>query len=151
MGSLQRLLARFPAGQFWRFIGVGIWNTVVGYATFALFAFLLSAAYPNYGYIAAGFLASVVNMTVAFLGYKWFVFKTSGHYLGEWLRCMLVASSGILLGLLLLPVLVWTLTHMTRLQDAAPYVAGAIIAGANALYNFIGHSSFTFKSRLGRT
>ena len=29
--------------------------------------------------------STVINITVAFLGYKWFVFKTKGNYLREWM------------------------------------------------------------------
>lgn len=141
----RRLVSHVPSGELLRFVGVGLWNTAFGFATFALFACLLDARYPKYGYIAAGALSSVLNISVAFLGYKWFVFKTKGNYLREWTRCLAVYSSSIVLGLILLPLLVFMIRHLTLLSDGAPYAAAAIIVCLNALYNFIGNKAFTFR------
>ena len=59
-----------------------------------------------HSYIWASVLSSLLNITVAYLGYKWFVFKTKGNYLREWMRCVAVYSGGIIFALLALPVLV---------------------------------------------
>lgn len=144
----RRPFSHVPHGQLLRFIGVGLWNTAFGYATFALFAFLLSRHFPNYGYIIAGVASSVVSISVAFLGYKWLVFKTKGNYLREWIRCVAVYSSSILLGLLLLPTLVFVVRHVTTIDKRAPYVAAALIAIINAIYNFIGNKNFAFNRRM---
>ncbi len=77
ISSLRR---HVPGGQLGRYLVVGIWNTAFGYATFALFNLLLEGRVPA-SYMVASLLASVINITVAFLGYKWFVFKTRGNYL----------------------------------------------------------------------
>ena len=74
ISSLRR---HVPGGQLGRYLVVGIWNTAFGYATFALFTLLLEGHVPA-SYMVASLLASVINITVAFLGYKWFVFKTAG-------------------------------------------------------------------------
>jgi len=141
------LLTEIPPGQLIRFLAVGIWNTLFGYASFALCAFVLRGAYPRYGYVIAGAISSVLNISVAFLAYKWFVFKTKTNYLREWARCMVVYSSSIAVGLILLPVLVSVIHRVTPLLAAAPYVAAAILACCNALYNFLGNRKFTFKDR----
>jgi len=146
--SLQWLLAQMPAGQLRRFIAIGLWNTVFGYACFALLTVLLGRVFTEYGYILAGFIAGVVNITVSFFGYKLFVFKTRGNFIGEWLRCMIVASSGIALGFVLLPVLVYLIRRFTGFDHAAPYAAGAAIAFGNAILNFLGHRNFTFRSHV---
>lgn len=141
-----RLFTHVPPGQLLRFIAVGVWNTVFGYATFALLAFLFERDHPKYGYIAAGAISSALNISVAFLGYKWFVFKTKGHYLREWARCVAVYSSSIVLGLILLPILVLAIRHATDLDRSAPFLAGAVLAVANALYNFVGNKKYTFRT-----
>ena len=74
--------------------------------------------------MAAILLASVINITVSFLGYKWFVFKTKGNYLREWWRCLLVYSGGIALGLVLLPPAVFIVSYVTGNPRAAPLYRG---------------------------
>src|ERR1035437_8903670 len=79
------LTRHIPPGQFGRYLLVGTWNTLFGYGTFALFTAVLNPFVPH-SYILASLLSSLLNITVAYLGYKWFVFKTRGHYLREWMR-----------------------------------------------------------------
>jgi len=143
---LQRLFSHLPPGQFLRYIVVGIWNTGFGYGTFVLFTMLLSRFYPRYGYIAAGVLSNVLNVSVAFFGYKWFIFKTKGNYLAEWLRCMAVYGSSMLIGLVLLPTAVFLVRHLTHIDKKAPYVAAALLTGFNVIYNFIGNRKFSFRA-----
>lgn len=141
----QRLTAHVPPGQVLRFLAVGLWNTAFGYASFALLTLLLATRHPRFGYLAAAALSSVMNISIAFLGYKWFVFKTRGNYVREWLRCVAVYGSSIVIGLLLLPVLVFLLRWLFGLDAAAPYLAGALLACWNAVYSFVGNKAFTFK------
>jgi putative flippase GtrA len=140
-----RLLAAAPAGQMARFLGVGVWNTVFGYGSYALLAYGFGRLYPTYGYLLAALVSSVLSISVAFLGYKWLVFKTQGNYLHEWMRFLVVYGSSILLGLLLLPLLVFAIRHTTRVDAGAPYIAAAIVACLNAIFNFAGNKSFTFR------
>ena len=95
---LRRLFSHIPPEQLLRFLLVGVWNTVFGYSSFAALTYALSFRWPHNGYIAAGLLASVLNISVAFLGYKKFVFKTKGNYFEEWLRCMVVRGTGVAIG-----------------------------------------------------
>ena len=134
-----------PPGQLVRYLVVGLWNTAFGYATFAGFTALLTGVVPA-PYLAASLLASLINITVSFLGYKWFVFKTRGHYLREWLRCLVVYSGSIALGLALLPPAVWAVSEMTGNPRSAPYIAGALLMGAQVILSFIGHKNFSFKA-----
>jgi len=134
-----------PPGQFGRYLVVGLWNTFFGYGTFALFTVLLNPIVPH-GYILASFLSGVLNITIAYFGYKWFVFKTRGNYLREWLRCVAVYGSGTVFGLIALPVLVFVIRHNTRFIAQAPYIAGAILIPVVVVYNFVGHKTFSFRS-----
>ena len=132
-----------PPGQFGRYLMVGLWNTAFGYGTYALFTALLQDRVPA-AYLVASLLASVLNITVAFLGYKCFVFKTRGNYLKEWVRCLMVYSGTIALGLVLLPPAVFLVEHFTGDSRSAPYIAGALVLGIQVVINFFGHRSFAF-------
>ena len=141
---LASLTRHIPHGQLGRYLVVGVWNTVFGYGTFALFTAILDPYIPA-SYMAASLLSSVLNITVSFLGYKWFVFKTKGNYLREWARCVMVYSGSILIGLAVLPPTVFAVSYVTGNPRAAPYIAGALIMGAQVILSFIGHKTFSFK------
>src|SRR5260370_31444283 len=75
-GRLQRLVNLFPAGQFVRYLCVGIFNTVFGYLSFAVVLTLLNALLPAHllylTVILASILSTPLNITVAYFGYKFF-------------------------------------------------------------------------------
>jgi len=139
------LTRHIPPGQLGRYLLVGAWNTLFGYGTFALFTALLNPI-VSHSYIWASLLSSLLNITIAFLGYKWFVFRTKGNYLREWLRCVAVYSGGIVFGLIALPVLVVLIRRNTRFFTQAPYIAGAFLTLFVVLYSFLGHKKFSFRS-----
>jgi putative flippase GtrA len=132
------------AGQFARYLLVGLWNTVFGYVCFAGFTALLEKAVPQ-SYLAGSLLANLVSITVAFLGYKWFVFRTKGNYLREWLRCLGVYSGSIALGLALLPLMVVAIRRNFGYQKEAPYIAGALLTCITVIMSFFGHKHFSFR------
>ena len=96
----------------------------------------------------ANLIAFPINITVAFLGYKLFVFKTKGNYLREWLRCIAVYSSTFALSLAALPVLVFCIRRLGGQEKAAPYIAGAIVIGVTAVVNFFAHKHISFAGRV---
>lgn len=178
---LQRLVDLFPAGQFVRYLCVGAFNTLFGYATFVVSLTLLNAMLPARWLYLTVVLASVLstpfNITVAYLGYKFFVFRTHGNYLREWLRCFAVYGSSMIPGLVALSALTRFLQstihrHAARLHlylDAAErhlsghplallryiatgkamagYIAGALVIGVSTVYSFVGHKKITFRPR----
>jgi putative flippase GtrA len=142
---MARLIGHIPPRQFGRYLAVGTWNTLFGYGSYAALTALLDPLFAH-SYILAGVMSCLLNITVAFLGYKWFVFKTKGNYLREWARCVAVYSGGILLGTILLPILVNALRIGTALSRSAPYVAGALLTVANVIYSFFAHKRFSFRN-----
>jgi putative flippase GtrA len=122
---------------------VGGVNTVFGYSTFALLTAGFDRITPS-GYIIAGMLASVVNITFSFLTYKRFVFKTKGNYFREWLRCVAVNSGGNALNTVLLPVFVFAIRPWTVFTAGAPYIAGALLIGLSAVWS-LGHRNYSFR------
>ena len=139
------LRGQIPGGQMLRYLIVGGCNTVFGYGLYALLTYLLSGRIPA-AYMAASVIGSVVSITFAFLGYKWFVFKTKGNYWREYLRCFAVYGTSMLINLALLPVLVTALRFLTGRNDFAPYIAGAILVFGTVVFSFIGHKKFSFRT-----
>ncbi len=140
----SRITGYFPPGQFARYLLVGCWNTIFGYATYAALTAALNP-YVRASYLPAVVLSSPINISAAFLLYKWFVFRTQGGYLREWMRCLAVYGSGTLLTLVVLPLLVAALRYGAGLGQSAPYVAGALWTCFGVIYNFLGHRHFSFR------
>jgi putative flippase GtrA len=142
---LTNLTKHVPPGQLGRYLVVGVFNTAFAYGSYALFTALLDRYMPL-SYMAGSLIASVLNITVAFLGYKWFVFKTRGSYLREWIRALTVYSGSIALGLVLLPPAVFIVRELTGSPRAAPYIAGALVLGVQVILSFVGHKRFSFRA-----
>jgi|SRR5579864_5214436 len=142
---LAKLTAQIPPAQFSRYMVVGIWNTAFGYGIYAGLTALLTP-HMAYAYIFASLAANPLSITSAFLAYKWFVFKTRGNYLREWMRCIVVYGGAALIGTLLLPLFVFSLRHLTHLAASAPYVAGAAVTCLTVVASFLGHRNFSFAS-----
>ena len=179
-GRLRRLVNLFPGGQFFRYLLVGGFNTVFGYASFLVVVRLLSAVispkYLSLTAIAASLISTPLNITVAYFGYKFFVFKTKGNYLLEWLKCFAVYGTGMIPGLVALAALtrliqsllhshaatlrpalgsleahlsgapLHTLQNVAHGQTLAANIAGAVVIGFSTIYSFVGHKKVTFKA-----
>jgi putative flippase GtrA len=178
---LQRLVNLFPAGQFARYLAVGVFNTLFGYASFVTALTLLNRALPvrwlSLTVVLASVLSMPVNITVAYFGYKLFVFRTRGNHLMEWLKCFAVYGTGMIPGLVALSALTRLLQaefhrHSAALHGLlngveahlggaplhllqriatgkamAGYIAGAVVIGLSTVYSFVGHRQITFRKR----
>ncbi|MDE3200068.1 MAG: GtrA family protein [Acidobacteriota bacterium] len=133
--------------QFIRYILVGGFNTIAGYGLFALLNWTF-AGHSTYSYMYAAVLANLLAITIAFLGYKWFVFHTRGNYLIEWLRCLGVYGSSMLIGLIGLPILVPFLRHYLHRPEQASYLAAAIMTPVTVVFSFLGHKNISFRQKL---
>jgi putative flippase GtrA len=176
---LQRLVYLFPGGQFARYLCIGIFNTFFGYISFAVILTLLNAALPArllyLTVMLASTLAVPLNITVAYFSYKFFVFRTKGNYLGEWLKCFAVYGTGMIPGLVALSALtrflqsiihshaaslhvflntverhlsgrlLAFLQHIATGKAIAGYIAGAVVIGVSTIYSFVGHKKVTFR------
>ena len=138
------LIGQLPPGQFMRYLVVGAGNTAFAYGNYALLTAVLQPHFAH-GYVGASLLSGFLNITVAFLGYKWFVFKTKGNYVREWLRAVAVYSTALVASTASLPPLVVLLRRWTGVT-LAPYVAGAVVMFFTVLYSFFGHRKFSFRA-----
>jgi putative flippase GtrA len=157
--SLMRFARRVSGAQFVRYVIIGMWNTAMGYGLFAGFTFLFTK-HSEHGYLYAIVPANAIAITLAFFGYKFFVFRTKGNYLAEYLRCVTVYGSAAIPGAFLLIVLKNVIghyatrhprsfvvhSHTLTLQALAPYLAQAVITGLTVFYSFFGHRKFSFKA-----
>lgn len=126
-----------------RYLAVGACNTIFGYGCFALFTLLLSPLLA-YGYVVASLLANLFSITFAFFGYKWFVFKTHGNYLKEWIRCLGVYAGSMILSAAALPFVVGIIRRQPGHDRSAPYIAGAIVLVFSVVFSFFGHRHISF-------
>ena len=133
-----------PSHQFVRYLLVGGFNTFFGYGVFALLTWLFRGL-GQFSYMYAWALGSLVAITVAFLAYKWFVFRTRGNYLAEWLRCFGVYSGGMIFGATAMPITVTILRHSLKDPAAAPYIAAALLTSVTVVLSFFGHRRFSFR------
>lgn len=132
--------------QFVRYILVGGFNTLFGYGLFALLTWCFKGL-GSYSYMYAAVLANVIAISVAFLGYKWFVFRTRGNYLIEYIRCFGVYGSSALIGLAGLPILVPILRRNLQEPERAPYIAAALLTVVTVVFSFIGHKNISFRQK----
>ena len=127
-----------------RYVLVGGFNTAFGFSVFALLNWLFRGL-GSFAYMYAWALANILAISAAFLAYKWFVFRTRGNYLIEWLRCFSVYGSGMLFGAVALPITVTILRRMMHRPELAPYLAGALLTVVTIILSFLGHRHFSFR------
>jgi putative flippase GtrA len=130
--------------QVTRYLLVGGFNTCFGYGLFVAFNYLFRRL-GIYGSEIASLLANVIAITVAFLGYKWFVFRTHSNYLREWLRCISVYGSSMLFSLVMLPPLTLLLRRWFGRTQMASNVAAAILIVVTVVASYFGHKHFSFR------
>ena len=132
-----------------RFLVVGAFNTgnsvLVSYAVFFLLTRHLHLDPRIIGEIT-GVLCTVINITIAFLLYKFIVFNTRGNYLREYLRFYIVYAIPTAAGLLLLPILMTLLRRYFGTRTF--YVTQAIITAITVVASYFGHKNVTFRQPL---
>ena len=133
--------------QVMRYLLVGGFNTCFGYALFVAFNYLFRRL-GVYGSEIASLLSNVLAITVAFLGYKWFVFRSHGHYLREWLRCISVYGSSMVFSLVMLPPLTLLLRRWFGPTQMASNLAAAILTVVTVVASYFGHKHFSFRRSL---
>jgi putative flippase GtrA len=145
--AVRRML---PQGEVIRFLMVGVFNTAFALALYSGCVILFGRAMPRLGKPIIADIASIVSqpvcITVAFLCYKHFVFRTKGNYLKEWLRCFAVYSVSIVASLAILPAATKLFLLVKELPpNAPPILAGVVNSLIVACYSYFGHKKFSFK------
>ena len=131
-----------PPGWFLRvvrdqrvaFLIVGGINTVVGFLCFAGFLLLLG----KQRYLVALLCAHVVAVLIAFVLYRFAVFKVRGHVLADLWRFETIYLSALAVNFVVLPLLV-EIAHLPVL------LAQALIVLVTATISWVGHKHYSFR------
>lgn len=132
LGGLVRLY--FRRREQILYLVVGGWNTVFGYAVWALLQFLLG---EHLHYLVIVVLAWPIAVLNAYLGYRLIVFRSNASILRELPRFSLVYVAGLIIGLLALPVLLNVLPFNI-------YVVQALLTGAVIIGSYVSHRYYSF-------
>ncbi|MES2355321.1 MAG: GtrA family protein [Pseudomonadota bacterium] len=136
--ALQRLISHAWSDERIRFVVVGAFNTLFGYATFSLF-YLTLGQYVNYLILVT--IAHFIAVGVAFMLYRRHVFRASGAVWGEFLCYNITVLGNLGAGLAIMAILVQYL----RLH---PIVAQGMVIVALTISNYLAHRYFTFRHSL---
>ena len=116
------------------FLIVGGINTVVGFLCFAGFLVLLGKQH----YLVALVCAHVVAVLIAFVLYRFVVFRVRGHVLADLWRFETVYLSALAVNFVLLPGLV-EIAHLPVL------LAQALIVLVTSVMSWLGHKHYSFR------
>jgi putative flippase GtrA len=130
-------LLRVVRDQRVAFLIVGAINTVVGYLAFAGFQLTVG---QRWGYLAALTCAHVVCVLIAFVLYRFVVFRVRGHVLSDLWRFETVYLSALAINFVLLPVLV-EIAHLNV------YLAQALIMLVTTGMSWVGHKHYSFRRK----
>lgn len=148
-GPFAALRRVFPAGEVIRFLAVGGFNTLFAYILFLTAVHMFRTLMPTRSLALivdlAQLIAKPVAITVAFLGYKHFVFRTHGNYIKEWLKCVVVYGISTPFELVILPLATTFFTWFAMTHTKAPALAGIVNSVCIASYSYFAHKKFSFK------
>lgn len=117
------------------YLAAAAWNTVFGLFVFAALYYFLS---EKVHYLLVLVLSNVISITNAYLSYKFFVFKTYGNHLREYLRFYLVYGASFLINVILMLVFVDSL-------GINPVFAQGIVLFIILVSSYVSHKYYSFK------
>jgi putative flippase GtrA len=147
---IRKFSRQLAEAQSVRFLVAGGFNTLFGIAdTFLVLKLflLVSPMHPKSMGTAAIAVSSVLNIAVSFLTYKWFVFKTKGNYVPEFLRSLTIYLPTIAVSTLLVAPLTAVFQRWTGNQRGSVYMAMAAVLSFTIVFSFFGHKRVTFKQK----
>lgn len=118
-------------------------NTAVGMGWFALFQFLVGT---RWGYMSTLGLAHIASVLCAFVLYRRFVFRVTGHVLRDLWRFELVNLSALGVNAVSLPITV-------EVFGLLPIVGQLLVTIVTLFISYFGHRGFSFRrpQNLGAT
>lgn len=119
------------------FLLVGAINTLVGIVAFA--GFLVTVG-QRWHYLAVLVCAHIVSVLIAFVLYRFVVFRVRGHVLSDLWRFETVYLSALGVNFVLLPVLV-EIAHLPVL------LAQALVMVVTSVMSWVAHKNYSFRRR----
>jgi putative flippase GtrA len=123
------------ASQKTRYLLGGMFNVAVNYVVGAV---IYQALLPRLNFIAVGIIATVVSISISFVTYKLFVFRTKGNWWIEYLRSYVVYGSSAVLNI----GVMWLLLNRAHVNI---WLAQAIVTVIAVAISYLGHTVFTFR------
>jgi putative flippase GtrA len=120
-----------------RYLIAGGYNTLFGFGFFSGLYLLLG---EEVHYLLLAIISQVVAITNSFLVYRYFVFKSKGNIIHEYLRIYVVYGVSFVLGLTLLAIQVETL-------GVHPILANLFVIVITVIISYFGNSRFTFNQK----
>jgi putative flippase GtrA len=118
-----------------RYLTVGGFNTIIGYFV-GVSIYLLLQNRLHILFIIA--IANIISISISFITFKAFVFKTRGGWLNEYLKIYLVYGSTILLSGLFF----WLFVDYLSINI---WLAQGVTVAITAYLSYIGNKKYTFK------
>lgn len=148
-GAFAALRRVLPGAEVIRFLAVGVFNTAFSLVLYSGCVICFGLLLPHRGKPLIAEISYVIstpiNITVAFLCYKHFVFRTKGNYVKEWIRCFAVYSVSFPMGLVILPTATHLFDGVSLTKPYAPFLAGLVNSVIIACYSYFAHKKFSFK------
>ncbi len=149
LGTLATIWRTLHNTESVRYLVVGGFNTLFAIALARIFVFPVQLLFPKLSLAVALPIANYTSwpftITVSFLGFKWFVFRTHGNYLREWLKCFAVYGVTLPIPGIVLPLFTALFVHYPLTTKHAALLALIINSGAIATFAYIAHKKFSFK------
>ena len=120
-----------------QYLVIGAWNTLFGYAVWALLQTLLG---DRLGYQAIVIISYPIAIANAYLTYRYIVFRSHGPILREIPRFSVVYLLTLIANLVALPVLLQILPFSIYITQAI-FTVGVVVA------SYLGHRHFSFGHR----
>lgn len=139
---------RIPTGDKLRFLMAGGFNTLFGICDTFFWTWLLLRFHPDQVKLMASIavvISTIINITVSFITYKVFVFRSKGNAVQEYLRSLLVYLPSMAISAVLIAPLTGLFQRIPSTAKFAPYAAQACIVAGSIIFSFLGHKYFTFK------
>ena len=118
-----------------RYVLVGGWNTLFGWAVFVVLQLTIGA---TIGYMAVLVIAQVVSIINAYLCYRWLVFRVQGNWWLDFFRFSTVYWIVFALNIVALPLMVSAL-GMNVIVAQTVFVVITVIA------SYVAHNRFSFR------
>ena len=116
------------------YLCVGIWNTLFSILLYSTLILTLG----EHHYLLIGVLNNIICITCAFFLHKFFVFKTKGHVLKQYLKFCSVYFSSSVFGFFILYILV-------DIFGIPAIFSNILLTGIMFAYCFIGNVFFAFR------
>lgn len=120
--------------QKFRYLAIGAWNTLAGYA---IFAGLYLALNQYIGYMIIAVLSHIAAVTHSFATQRWIVFRSSGNCRVEYMRFHIAHLGSLTISLSALPLLV-------EFLKIPPLIAQGLITVLVVITSYFVHQNFTF-------